>query len=128
MDLSIDALLGLIITQAQLNGMNPAPIVALGQMAKDPSYKPDSSLFAGFNLPAFVKSSMVGLQVDVEMSVNVLVGEYATSMSLTQLAVPTVTDDTILLLLPIVGTPIAQAIVDKAILSFEVRREHLILQ
>ncbi|CAO3565834.1 unnamed protein product [Mortierella alpina] len=119
MDLSVDALLGLIITQAQLNGMNPAPIVALGQMAKDPSYKPDSSLFAGFNLPAFVKSSMVGLLVDVEMSVNVLVGEYATSMSLTQLAVPTATDDTILMLLPIVGTPIAQAIVDKAILSFE---------
>ncbi|KAG0211539.1 hypothetical protein BGX28_007763 [Mortierella sp. GBA30] len=119
MDLSVDALLGLIVTQGQINGMNPAPIVALGQMAKDPNYKPDSSLFVGFNLPAFVKSAMASLKVDVDMSVNVLVGEYATSMTLTQLAVPTTTDDTILQLLPIVGTPIAQAIVDQAILSFQ---------
>ncbi|KAG0342717.1 hypothetical protein BG000_002062 [Podila horticola] len=119
MDLSIESLLGLIITQAQANGMNPAPIMALGQMAKDPTYKPDPALFVGFNLPAFVKAAMVGLKVDIEMSVNVLVGEYATSMAMTQLAVPTATDDSILMLLPIVGTPLAQSIVDQAILSFD---------
>ncbi|KAF9417140.1 hypothetical protein BGZ94_010027 [Podila epigama] len=119
MNLSIESLLGLIITQAQTNGMNPAPIMALGQMLKDPTFKPDSALFVGFNLPAFVKAAMVGLKVDIDMSVNVLVGEYATSMSLTQLGVPTATDDSILLLLPIVGTPLAQSIVDQAILSFE---------
>ncbi|KAF9585148.1 hypothetical protein BGW38_003721 [Lunasporangiospora selenospora] len=119
MDLSIDSLLGLIVTQAQLNGLNADPILALGQMVKDPTFMPDSSLFVGFNLPAFVKAAMTGLMVDVEMSVNVLVGEYATSMSLTQLAVPTATDDTILQLLPIVGTPLAQAIVDQAVLAFD---------
>ncbi|GJJ74828.1 hypothetical protein EMPS_07186 [Entomortierella parvispora] len=119
MDLSIPSLLGLIITQAQLNGMNPAPITALGQMVADPTFKPDAALFANFNLPAFVKAAMVGLKVDVEMSVNVLVGEYATSMTLAQNTVPTATDDTILMLLPIVGTPLAQAIVDKSILAFD---------
>ncbi|KAG0056016.1 hypothetical protein BGZ83_006629 [Gryganskiella cystojenkinii] len=119
MDLSIDSLLGLIITQAQLNGLNPAPIVALGQMVKDPTFKPDASIFVGFNLPTFVKQAMVGLKVDVEMTVKVLVGEYATSMTLAQAAVPTATDDTILMLLPIVGTPLAQSIVDKSILAFQ---------
>ncbi|KAG0088387.1 hypothetical protein BGZ92_006241 [Podila epicladia] len=107
MNLSIESLLGLIITQAQTNGMNPAPIMALGQMAKDPTYKPDPALFVGFNLPVFVKAAMVGLKVDIDMSVNVLLG------------VPTSTDDSILMLLPIVGTPLAQSIVDQAILSFD---------
>ncbi|KAG0244109.1 hypothetical protein BG011_003041, partial [Mortierella polycephala] len=48
-----------------------------------------------------------------------MVGEYPTSLTLTQDGVPTATDDTILKLLPIVGTPIAQAIVDQATLNFD---------
>ncbi|KAG0231208.1 hypothetical protein BGW41_002236 [Actinomortierella wolfii] len=119
MDLSIDSLLGLMIAQAQVNNMNTAPLLALAQMVKDPTYQPDPSIFVGFNLPAFVKQAMQGLLVDIDMSVSVLVGEYATSLSLTQNAVPTATDDTILMLLPIVGTPLAQGIVDRAVMSFE---------
>ncbi|OAQ30530.1 hypothetical protein K457DRAFT_18046 [Linnemannia elongata AG-77] len=119
MDLSIDSLLSLMIDQAHANGLNAEPIIALGKMAKDPSVKIPSSVFAGFNLPTFVKAAMAGLKVDVTMSVDVLVGEYATSLSLVQKGVPTATDDTILKLLPIVGTPIAQAIVDLATLSFD---------
>ncbi|KAI1301122.1 hypothetical protein EDD11_005812 [Mortierella claussenii] len=118
MDLSIDSLLSLMVDQAKANNLNPEPIISLGKMAKDPTVKIPSSVFAGFNLPTFVKAAMAGLKVDVSMSVDVLVGEYATSLTLQQLGVPTVTDDTILKLLPIVGTPIAQAIVDQATLSF----------
>ncbi|KAG0302815.1 hypothetical protein BGZ98_007205 [Dissophora globulifera] len=118
MDLSIDSLLSLMIDQAKVNNLNSAPIVALGQMAKDPTVKIPSSVFAGFNLPVFVKAAMVGLKVDVSMTVDVMVGEYATSLTLVQPGVPTATDDTILKLLAIVGTPIAQAIVDQATLSF----------
>ncbi|KAF9123909.1 hypothetical protein BGW39_008606 [Mortierella sp. 14UC] len=119
MDLSIDSLLSLMIDQAKANNLNAEPIIALGKMAKDPTVKIPSSVFAGFNLPTFVKAAMAGLKVDVTMSVNVLVGEYATSLSLVQKGVPTATDDTILKLLPIVGTPIAQAIVDLATLTFD---------
>ncbi|KAF9434666.1 hypothetical protein BGZ76_007638 [Entomortierella beljakovae] len=118
MDLSIESLLSLMIDQAKVNNLNAEPIVALGQMAKDPTVKIPSSVFAGFNLPTFVKAAMAGLKVDVSMSVNVMVGEYATSLTLVQKGVPTATDDTILKLLAIVGTPIAQAIVDQATLSF----------
>ncbi|KAF8926111.1 hypothetical protein BGZ58_000180 [Dissophora ornata] len=118
MDLSIDSLLSLMIDQAKVNNLNAEPIIALGQMAKDPTVKIASSVFAGFNLPTFVRAAMVGLKVDVSMSVDVMVGEYPTSLTLVQNGVPTVTDDTILKLLPIVGTPIAQAIVDQATLSF----------
>ncbi|KAF9364539.1 hypothetical protein BGX34_001257 [Mortierella sp. NVP85] len=118
MDLSIDSLLGLMIDQAKLNNLNAEPIIALGKMAKDPTIKIPSSVFAGFNLPTFVKAAMAGLKVDVSMSVDVVVGEYPTSLTLVQNGVPTVTDDTIMKLLPIVGTPIAQAIVDQATLSF----------
>ncbi|KAF9900680.1 hypothetical protein BX616_002526 [Lobosporangium transversale] len=118
MDLSIDSLLSLMIDQAKVNNLNAEPIIALGKMAKDPTVQIPSSVFAGFNLPTFVKAAMAGLKVDVDMTVDVMVGEYATSLTLTQLGVPTLTDDTILKLLPIVGTPIAQAIVDLATLSF----------
>ncbi|KAG0315049.1 hypothetical protein BG000_005320, partial [Podila horticola] len=118
MDLSIDSLISLMVDQAKVNNLNAEPIIALSKMAKDPTVKIPSSVFAGFNLPTFVKAAMVGLKVDVNMEVNVLVGEYATSLTLAQLGVPTATDDTILKLLPIVGTPIAQAIVDLATLSF----------
>ncbi|KAF9582661.1 hypothetical protein BGW38_010920 [Lunasporangiospora selenospora] len=118
MDLSIDSLLSLMIDQAKVNNLNAEPIIALGKMAKDPTIKISSSVFAGFNLPTFVKAAMAGLKVDVAMTVEVKVGEYPTSLTLTQSGVPTLTDDTILKLLPIVGQPIAQAIVDQATLSF----------
>ncbi|KAF8958995.1 hypothetical protein BGZ46_001857 [Entomortierella lignicola] len=118
MDLAIDSLLSLMVDQAKVNNLNAEPIIALGQMAKDPTVQIPSSVFAGFNLPTFVKAAMVGLKVDVSMTVDVMVGEYATSLTLIQNGVPTATDDTILKLLPIVGTPIAQAIVDQATLSF----------
>ncbi|KAF9103770.1 hypothetical protein BGX27_010386 [Mortierella sp. AM989] len=118
MDLSIDSLISLMIDQAKINNLDAAPITALGRMAKDPTVKIPSSVFTGFNLPTFVKAAMAGLKVDVTMTVDVLVGEYATSLTLTQLGVPTTTDDTILKLIPIVGTPIAQAIVDQAVLTF----------
>ncbi|KAF9992742.1 hypothetical protein BGZ80_003570 [Entomortierella chlamydospora] len=118
MDLAIDSLISLMIDQAKVNNLDAAPITALGEMAKDPTVKVSSSVFAGFNLPNFVKAAMVGLKVDVTMTVDVLVGEYATSLTLTQAGVPTSTDDTILKLIPIVGTPIAQAIVNQAVLSF----------
>ncbi|KAI9242728.1 hypothetical protein MVEG_09075 [Podila verticillata NRRL 6337] len=118
MDLSIDSLISLMVDQAKVNNLNAEPIIALSKMAKDPTVKIPSSVFAGFNLPTFVKAAMAGLKVDVAMSVDVLVGEYATSLTLTQNGVPTITDDTILKLLPIVGRPIAQAIVDLATLSF----------
>ncbi|KAF9918401.1 hypothetical protein BX616_008961 [Lobosporangium transversale] len=118
MDLSIDSLLSLMIDQANANNLNAEPIITLGKMAKDPTLKVSSSVFAGFNLPTFVKAAMAGLKVDVSMTVDVMVGEYPTSLTLTQNGVPTLTDDTIMKLLPIVGTPIAQAIVDQATLSF----------
>ncbi|KAI8356040.1 hypothetical protein B0O80DRAFT_385209 [Mortierella sp. GBAus27b] len=118
MDLSIDSLLSLMVDQAKANNLNAEPIIALGKMAKDPTVKIPSSVFVGFNLPTFVKAAMAGLKVDVTMAVDVMVGEYAASLNLTQKGVPTITDDTILKLLPIVGTPIAQAIVDQATLSF----------
>ncbi|KAG0013358.1 hypothetical protein BGZ82_002154 [Podila clonocystis] len=118
MDLSIDSLISLMVDQAKVNNLNAEPIIALSKMAKDPTVKIPSSVFAGFNLPTFVKAAMAGLKVDVAMSVDVMVGEYATSLTLTQNGVPTITDDTILKLLPIVGRPIAQAIVDLATLSF----------
>ncbi|KAF9548894.1 hypothetical protein EC957_005246 [Mortierella hygrophila] len=119
MDLSLDSLMALMVDQAAVNKLNAEPIKALTQMAKDPTVKIPSSVFTGFNLPNFVKAAMAGLKVDVAMSVTVLVGEYETSLTLTQPGVPTSTDDTILKLLPIVGRPIAQSIVDLATLAFD---------
>ncbi|KAG0195352.1 hypothetical protein BGX33_003617, partial [Mortierella sp. NVP41] len=84
MDLSLDSLMALMVDQAKVNNLNAEPILALTKMAKDPTVKIPSSVFAGFNLPNFVKAAMAGLKVDVAMSVTVLVGEYETSLTLTQ--------------------------------------------
>ncbi|KAF9398746.1 hypothetical protein BGZ76_008054, partial [Entomortierella beljakovae] len=47
------------------------------------------------------------------------VGDYLVTIPYTQTGVPTATDETILKLIPLVGTPIAQILVDQATLAFD---------
>ncbi|KAG0252260.1 hypothetical protein BG011_007097, partial [Mortierella polycephala] len=110
-------LITLIRSQAVKNGMNTDAFDGL--LALQAGGNPPSSLFDGFNVADFVTKAMSGLAVDIVMTTTVKVGEYQVTMPYTQTGVPTATDQTILKLIPIVGTPIAQLLVERSILAFD---------
>ncbi|KAF9111054.1 hypothetical protein BGX30_007706, partial [Mortierella sp. GBA39] len=62
---------------------------------------------------------MAGLAVDITMTTTVKVGDYQVTIPYTQTGVPTGTDQTILKLIPVVGTPIAQILVNGSALAFD---------
>ncbi|KAK3837658.1 MAG: hypothetical protein JOS17DRAFT_731540 [Linnemannia elongata] len=109
-------LVTLIRAQAVSNGLNTAAFDGLLELQAGGNPSPD--LFVGFNVADFVTKAMVGLVVDITMTTTVKVGDYQVTMPYTQTGVPTGTDQTILKLIPVVGTPIAQILVNGSALAF----------
>ena len=84
-------------------------------------------LYSGFNLPSFVGTAFKQLKTDVQSSTDVTIGKtkysliltfiyiikgkYNTTLQFTQAAVPTITDNSLNLVLPILAQPIVQKIV-----------------
>ena len=110
-DLAVDAGLN---TQ-QLDG-----IVALGgyeYVGAPPSKrhvyrgKRQSNIYKGFDLTKFVDAAFKVLKSDVTLSTDVRIGDYATTIEFAQDGLPTLTDESLHLLLPILAQPIVQKIV-----------------
>ncbi|OAQ27885.1 hypothetical protein K457DRAFT_33537, partial [Linnemannia elongata AG-77] len=110
-------LVTLIRAQAVANGLNTAAFDGL--LALQAGGNPSPDLFVGFNVADFVTKAMAGLVVDITMTTTVKVGDYQVTMPYTQTGVPTGTDQTILKLIPVVGTPIAQILVNGSALAFD---------
>ncbi|KAK3844442.1 MAG: hypothetical protein J3R72DRAFT_365600, partial [Linnemannia gamsii] len=110
-------LTALIRAQAVKNGLDTAAFDGL--LALQAGGTPSPDLFVGFNVSDFVTKAMAGLVVDITMSTTVKLGDYQVTMPYTQTGVPTGTDQTILKLIPIVGTPIAQILVNGSALAFD---------
>ncbi|KAF9124629.1 hypothetical protein BG015_005051, partial [Linnemannia schmuckeri] len=110
-------LVTLIRAQAVSNGLNTAAFDGLLELQNGGNPSPD--LFVGFNVAEFVTKAMTGLVVDITMTTTVKVGDYQVTMPYTQTGVPTSTDQTILKLIPVVGTPIAQILVNGSALAFD---------
>ncbi|KAF9164889.1 hypothetical protein BGX21_011130 [Mortierella sp. AD011] len=110
-------LTALIRAQATKNGLSLDVFDALLSIQDGAS--PDPSIFNGFNVAEFVTKAMANLIVDITMTTTVKVGDYQVTIPYTQTGVPTATDETILRLIPLVGTPIAQILVSQSILSFD---------
>ncbi|KAG0045891.1 hypothetical protein BGZ83_008897 [Gryganskiella cystojenkinii] len=110
-------LVTLIRAQAVKNGLSVAAFDGL--LSLQAGGNPPSSLFDGFNVAEFTMKAMAGLQIDITMTTTVKLGDYQVTIPYTQTGVTTNTDQTILKLLPIVGTPIAQILVDKSALAFD---------
>ncbi|CAO3650856.1 unnamed protein product [Mucor hiemalis] len=100
---SLDALLGL--GGFHVDGMESIP--------------PDSSVFQGFNIVNYVNEAMKALKVDLTLNSGLTIGQYQNDLAFSQGSVSIATDDTVSGLIPIVGQPIVQHIVDGAILGFE---------
>ncbi|KAF9983996.1 hypothetical protein BGZ75_004421 [Mortierella antarctica] len=108
----------LIRAQAIKNGLNTDAFDGLLSMQKGGN--PPSSVFDDFNVVDFILKAMAGLAVDIQMTTSVKLGKYKEmTLPYMQTGVPTTTDRTILKLMPMIGTPIAQLLVDRSNLVFE---------
>jgi hypothetical protein len=79
----------------------------------------DPSIFEGFNIAEFVMNAMKALKVDLSLSSTTSIGQYVNDLAFSQAAVAVATDQSVTQLIPIVGQPIVQQIVDGSILGFE---------
>ncbi|KAI8149167.1 hypothetical protein BJV82DRAFT_209323 [Fennellomyces sp. T-0311] len=79
----------------------------------------DSNLFDGFNISSYVMDAMKVLAADLQLSSTLTIGEYVNDLAFSQDGVAVATDGTVTRLIPIVGQPIVQQIVDGAQLGFE---------
>ncbi|KAH9038716.1 hypothetical protein EDB85DRAFT_2072661 [Lactarius pseudohatsudake] len=75
------------------------------------------NLYTGFNLPNFVDTAFKQLHSDVQLEADVQIGDYKTTLQFTQPSIPTSTDQTLNLLLPILAQPIVQKIVSGSTLG-----------
>lgn len=80
---------------------------------------PDSSLFSGFNISSYVMQAMQALKVDLQLQSTLTIGQYVDDLQFAQSDVAVATDSTVTRLIPIVGQPIVQQIVDGAQLGFD---------
>ncbi|KAI9320988.1 hypothetical protein BX666DRAFT_1260723 [Dichotomocladium elegans] len=83
------------------------------------SIQGNSALFEGFNISEYTMAAMKALRTDLQLQTGLNVGEYSTTLQFSQNDVAVETDGTVTRLIPIVGQPIVQQIVDGALLSFE---------
>ncbi|KAF9404404.1 hypothetical protein BGZ76_006991, partial [Entomortierella beljakovae] len=110
-------LVTLIRAQAVKNGMNTDAFDGLLSLMHGGN--PPASLFEGFSVADFVVKAMTDLTVDITLTTTVKVGDYQVTIPYTQTGVPTATDESILRLVPLVGTPIAQILVQQSIVAFD---------
>ncbi|KAF9430150.1 hypothetical protein BGZ94_008090 [Podila epigama] len=110
-------LVTLIRAQAVLNGLDTTAFDGLLELQAGGN--PPASIFDGFNVADFTVKAMAGLSVDITLTTTVKVGDYEVTIPYVQNGVPTATDQTILKLIPVVGTPIAQLLVDGSTLNFD---------
>jgi hypothetical protein len=79
---------------------------------------PNAALFNGFNISDFVIKAFTNLHVDLQLSSMINIGQYSDTLEIVQNNVPTKTDNTITYLIPVVGQPIVQSIINQAKLTF----------
>ncbi|KAF9358036.1 hypothetical protein BGX26_002620 [Mortierella sp. AD094] len=117
MNTNPEDLVTLIRAQAVKNGLNTDAFDGLLSLTHGGN--PPSSLFNGFSVGDFVVKAMAGLSVDITMTTTVKLSDYQVTIPYTQTGVPTGTDQSILKLVPLVGTPIAQILVEQSALAFD---------
>ncbi|KIK68835.1 hypothetical protein GYMLUDRAFT_34828 [Collybiopsis luxurians FD-317 M1] len=75
------------------------------------STRSDASLYQNFSLPDFVQTAFKQLKSDVNLTAGVRIGEYNAVLNYVQSSLPTQTDSSLNLILPILAKPIVQKIV-----------------
>ncbi|KAF9051008.1 hypothetical protein BDZ89DRAFT_1056905 [Hymenopellis radicata] len=104
---------------AQLDGIVKAGGISYMQDVEISSQTRRDNLYTGFDLPTFVQSAFTKLKSDVELSSEVTIGDYRTTLTYTQDGVVTGTDDTLDYILPVLAQPIVQKIVTGSVLGID---------
>ncbi|KAG1851680.1 hypothetical protein F4604DRAFT_1933963 [Suillus subluteus] len=84
-----------------------------------PQQQRRANIYTGFNLPNFVDEAFKQLRSDIQLSSQLTIGNYATTLSYTQTDVPISTDSSLNLILPILAKPIVQKVVGGSVLGVE---------
>ncbi|KAJ7143355.1 hypothetical protein C8R43DRAFT_1089003 [Mycena crocata] len=103
----------------ELGGIKYLPAAATSASPIKRGVQRRANLFTGFNLPTFVQTAFKKLQSDVELTAGVTIGDYQTSLKYTQGSLPTKTDKSLDLILPILAKPIVQKIVGGSLLGLD---------
>ncbi|KAI7900771.1 uncharacterized protein BX663DRAFT_438815 [Cokeromyces recurvatus] len=118
---SIALLLRTLAIEANLDNRALDALLGLGdfQIVGQETIVADSSLFSDFNISSYVIDAMKALKVDISLFSNIQIGEYLDELVLSQSGVAISTDNSITQLIPLVGQPIVQQIVDGSVLAFK---------
>ncbi|KAG1812612.1 uncharacterized protein BJ212DRAFT_460083 [Suillus subaureus] len=84
-----------------------------------PQQQRRANIYTEFNLPNFVDQAFKQLRSDIQLSSQLTIGNYATTLSYTQTDVPISTDSSLNLILPILAKPIVQKVVGGSVLGVE---------
>ncbi|KAK2467793.1 hypothetical protein APHAL10511_000088 [Amanita phalloides] len=106
-------------------GLNVAPldaVVKLGgcqyrSLINGSVSRRQSNLFNGFDLPAFAQTAFKHLKTDVQLTTMLTIGSHQTTLEFSQLGLPTATDASLDLILPLLARPIIQRIVSGSTLN-----------
>lgn len=79
----------------------------------------DPALFEGWDVSKFVMDAMKVLKIDLSLSSTLDIGQYTNDLAFSQAAVAVTTDKSVTGLIPIIGQPIVQQIIDGSVLGFE---------
>ncbi|KAH9485291.1 hypothetical protein JR316_0002199 [Psilocybe cubensis] len=101
----------------QLGGIHYLPITQ--PTSNNQARKRQGNLFSGFDLTNFVRTAFNKLKSDINISTDVTIGQYATTLAFSQAQVATSTDQSLDLILPILAAPIVQKIVGGSILGLD---------
>ncbi|KAI7873397.1 uncharacterized protein EV154DRAFT_94963 [Mucor mucedo] len=114
----------LLRTLAVQSNMDTKPLDALFglgglEVEGQESVEADADLFTNFDISKFTTDAMAALKVDLSLSSALNIGEYSNDLAFSQAGVAVATDSSVLGLVPLVGQPIVQQIVDGSVLSFK---------
>ncbi|KAI8372839.1 uncharacterized protein BYT42DRAFT_578204 [Radiomyces spectabilis] len=118
---AVALLLRKLAVEAQLDTTALDGLLGMGGFHIDgqADVEPEASVFANFNVSQYVMQAMGALKADLQLDSGLLIGDYQNNLVFGQSAVQVKTDDTVTALIPLVGQPIVQQIVDGATLSFD---------
>ncbi|CAM0140292.1 hypothetical protein VKS41_005895 [Umbelopsis sp. WA50703] len=124
MNLEPAAVALLLRSNAVSAGLNVQPLDALLTMGGfdiqgQEQISPSSSIFNGFNIVNFVTQALANLHVDLQLLSTIVIGQYTDDLAFVQSNVACTTDSSISKLIPIVGQPLVQSIIDASQLSFD---------
>ncbi|KAF9529294.1 hypothetical protein CPB83DRAFT_790385 [Crepidotus variabilis] len=124
-------IIDLLLLNSKANGVDLGPLVPLFQFIMDnPDYKPPVQTFVNTQQPTCISGrqfdvfgailkALENLKVDLAVDSRVSLDDYPTDLTFSQKGVPAITDETSLYLIGAVAGPIAQHLVDGAVLNFQ---------